>query len=269
MSRKEIGLKTSAHVWTSCWVIALGLVPIAAVAQAPMGACGTTWMAAWGGLPAPSRAEADDLLRQARSAFEQGKFDLAESYLNQVQGLGVNYQAYEPGDTPMKLRQDLAEARKMARPLPGDSGAMPMSNPPRDAAGNSPYGIERISYQTSTGGSSAAALADSDRLLVEARRALAKGDLLRCDVLLKQAETLGVNYQVYDDSPSQVRGTLGKAQALQSEQARGNSSSDLYRRQYADLLMEQSKALLRWNILEEAERLASDARGLNVRYNTF
>src|SRR5690606_292874 len=44
---------------------------------------------------------------------------------------------------------------------------------------------------------------------------------------------------------------------------------EVYNRQYAELLLEQADALLRWRSFAEAERLAIDASRLNVNYGPF
>ena len=77
-----------------------------------------------------------------------------------------------------------------------------------------------------------------------------------------------VNYGLLDDSPAKVEAVIGKHNELMQRRAT-SPTPEVYNRQYAELLLEQADALLRWRSLAEAERLATDASRLDVNYGPF
>ncbi|HKD36365.1 MAG TPA: hypothetical protein VKB78_06175, partial [Pirellulales bacterium] len=107
--------------------------------------------------------------------------------------------------------------------------------------------------------------AQSDALLLGARRALAVGDVQRATAMAEQAKRLHANYGPTDDSPARIDALVARYRDLSGQSARSNT--DGYRHQYAALLMEESEGLLRWREFDEAERLAADAKKLQVQYN--
>ena len=107
--------------------------------------------------------------------------------------------------------------------------------------------------------------AQSDALLVGARKSLAVGDVQRATALVEQAKRLSLTYALTDDSPSRVETLVRKHSELVAQRSRGESEG--YRHQYAALLMEQAEGLLRWREFDEAERLALEAKKLPVQYN--
>jgi len=109
----------------------------------------------------------------------------------------------------------------------------------------------------------------SDQLLIQARKALAVGDVRRATQLNEQAKAIGYRYSFQDDQPSKVQASIEKMAQLQQMQQAGNAHTETYRRQYSNLLLEQADALLRWGDIDEAERLALDAQKLNLRYSPF
>jgi general secretion pathway protein D len=108
----------------------------------------------------------------------------------------------------------------------------------------------------------------SDELLVAARRSLAYGDTRQASTLLEQAKALQVNYTFLEDSPAKVEAMLRKYTQLMQNRA-SVPNKEIYDRQYAELLLEQADALIRWQRLDDAERLASDAAKLPVSYSPF
>ena len=109
----------------------------------------------------------------------------------------------------------------------------------------------------------------SDQLLIQARKALAVGDVRRATQLNEQAKAIGYRYSFQDDQPSKVQASIEKMAQLQQQQQAGNANTETYRRQYSNLLLEQADALLRWGDIDEAERLALDAQKLSLRYSPF
>ena len=109
--------------------------------------------------------------------------------------------------------------------------------------------------------------AQSDRLLVAARKALAVGDAVQASRLAAQAKALAVQYGLHEDNPARVETTIQKYVEL--TQRAGSKDGEVYRRRYADLLMAQAEALLAWKEFDAAERLTDDAQRLSVTYGPF
>ena len=99
--------------------------------------------------------------------------------------------------------------------------------------------------------------AQSDRLLLSARKALAVGDMAQASRLVAQAKALPVKYEIHDDTPAKVEATIRKHAEV--AQLSADKTSESYRRRYADLLMSQAEVLLSWKEFDDAERLATDA----------
>ena len=115
--------------------------------------------------------------------------------------------------------------------------------------------------------SASSARAQSDALLLGARKALAVGDRQRAMSLAEQARRLSANYGPMDDSPARVEALVAKYNDLAAQGNHGDSEG--YRHQYAGLLMEEAEGLLRWREYDEAERLTTDAQKINVQYNAI
>jgi len=109
------------------------------------------------------------------------------------------------------------------------------------------------------------ARAQSDALILGARKALAEGDARRAASQLDQAKATGVVYGPMDDSPAKVEALLNHYNNLMAQQ--GQKDSEGYRHEYAGLLMEEAKGFLPWREFDEAERLAGDAQRMPVQYN--
>ncbi|MBX7167814.1 MAG: hypothetical protein K1X74_15890 [Pirellulales bacterium] len=112
------------------------------------------------------------------------------------------------------------------------------------------------------------ARAESDKLLVAARQALAVGDLARARRAAEQAQSLGVEYGYHEDQPSKVAAAIEKYQLLLANRAQ-HGQTEGYRRQYAQVLLEQAMALIAWGQWDTAERLAVDADRLQANFAPF
>ncbi|HEX4130456.1 MAG TPA: hypothetical protein VHZ24_10450 [Pirellulales bacterium] len=114
----------------------------------------------------------------------------------------------------------------------------------------------------------AAPRAACDRLLIDARRALAVGDVRRATEALAKAKALDVKYEFHEDSPAKVEGAIAKYADL-SQRPAADKNSESYRRRYAELQMQQAEELLRWRDFDEAERLANEAKRHGVAFGPF
>jgi general secretion pathway protein D len=108
----------------------------------------------------------------------------------------------------------------------------------------------------------------SDELLLGARKALSVGDVRRASAMVEQAKSLEVAYGLLDDSPAKVEAVIRKHNDLMQRRAAA-PQPEIYNRQYAELLLEQADALVRWQALADAERLATDASRFPVNYGPF
>ena len=169
-----------------------------------------------------------------------------------------------------------------AWPVDASSGEQPMRLPPvgpSAAPANVAWGEPAPNGYPSTGlppvnvgqgnndgprGNAAAAnpRAQSDSLLLNARKALAVGDARRAASLVDQAKGLQVHYELTEDSPAKVETIIHRYNDLMSQSI--PHDSDAYRHQYAGLLMEQAQWLLRWHEFDESERLASTAKQMPI-----
>ncbi|HEV2972113.1 MAG TPA: hypothetical protein VGY55_19225 [Pirellulales bacterium] len=177
---------------------------------------------------------------------------------------------------PFLTRHD-ADSSAETTSAAGTNDRVPMRLPPVDSLATTPapWNSQTAGNYPSTGAPPlrlaphAAApttpKAQSDTLLLGARKALAVGDVQRAISLTEQAKRLQVNYGATDDSPARVETLVRKCSDLASPSNRVDS--DAYRHQYAGLLMEESEGLLRWREFDEAERLAMEAKKLPVQYN--
>ncbi len=115
---------------------------------------------------------------------------------------------------------------------------------------------------------SASSRTQSGKLLLEARRALAQGDVRRAEGLIHQAGALKIRYGLRDDSPEKVQAAIDGFRNLKAEPDK-RKNTESYRRQYARLLMQQAEALLRHEDYDTAEQLANQAAAQRVSYGSF
>ncbi len=178
-------------------------------------------------------------------------------------------------DSPEKLAEDI---RRMGGNLGTPAPAAPMIEPP--AAGVDDLSTRLLPLPpvgqvtsmsppvTASVPAAMSARQQSDMLLVEARRALALGDVRSARARVAQARSLNVAYGRLEDSPDRVETLINAYDDLMQQRAeRGHTEG--YRRLYAKLLMEQADGLLRWREFDEAERLADLAAKQNVTYGPF
>ncbi len=169
------------------------------------------------------------------------------------------------GATPPD-QEPASPVRSLPKPPPrvdsaSAEGLLAFGGPPRDDQNRLP-GVLDAMRPAAPGGDPRAL---SDDLIVQARLALAVGDVRRALQFADQAGQLGVGYRPNEDSPARIRALIDKVQHL-SEQPADQRRSEAYRRQYARVLMEQAEALLQHGQLDEAERLVFRAGEQNVPY---
>jgi general secretion pathway protein D len=105
----------------------------------------------------------------------------------------------------------------------------------------------------------------SDQALLDARRALAVGDLARAQQFLGRAQQLNVAYDGPGDSPQRVAASI--AQGLELAKLRKSSrGGEAWRTSYAKFLVSQADALATWSDFDTASRAANEALQLNPNF---
>lgn len=202
-----------------------------------------------------AKTQAKNYLRNGRLALARGNLSEAAQWCQMASTLQVTFSPEE--DSPAKLLEDLqraggqmaAAATGPVNPLP-PVGQVTQVAPPTAATQKSP------------------AQQQNDQWLLEARRALALGDVKTARRYVEQVRSLKLTYGRYDDSPDRVEALIQTHENLLSQKAdRGQTEG--WRRLYAKLLIEEADGLLRWGDLDEAERLAQLAGQQGVTFSPF
>ena len=111
-------------------------------------------------------------------------------------------------------------------------------------------------------------LAQSNSLLLSARRALATGDVRRSSSLAQQARALNLQYRPGDDTPNRVDTLIRSYSDLMAQRGQ-NGRTEAFRRRHATLLLEQAEGLLGRRDFDEADRLATEATKMNVAFGNY
>jgi general secretion pathway protein D len=81
-----------------------------------------------------SRADIDLLLRQARSAIQQGQLEQAESLLSRAEAARIHYSLFYTGPTPNSVRRELNRAQRSQRSGGNLQGSNQLNGSPEGAA---------------------------------------------------------------------------------------------------------------------------------------
>ncbi|NUQ62341.1 MAG: hypothetical protein HUU20_07625 [Pirellulales bacterium] len=213
--------------------------------------------------PADPKALAKSYILNARKEMVQGNLPGAMQWHRKAAEQRAVFGPDE--DSPERLAADIR--RMSGQPaVPGVTPLPPTDQvtqiPPASSQGN--FAVQPAPAAQDMGGDRATA----GQLLLEARRALAMGDVRRAGGMVEQARSLNVRFSPADDTPDRVEAQITAYRNLKAEEPqRGNTEA--YRRQFARILMEQAEGLLRWRELDEAERLATEAARQPVTYSPF
>ena len=223
--------------------------------------------------PNPGLFQIGDTPKKARQDLDRKRSEIRGT----TKPAGFPLNLAQPKTSPQDpfLRHGSASPSNATAGMPARLPAVESAQPSASRSGPSPSGTNpaasSINFPSDVQIGSAQPTANrtrSDSLLLEARRAMASGDIERAATAIQQAKSLQANYGLFDDSPAKVEATMNKFTALTSAGA-AQRESETYRRQYSDLLLEQSQALLNWKQYDDAERLATDAKNLRVPYGNF
>jgi general secretion pathway protein D len=251
-------------------------------------------------------AEARDLLDRARQAMKDGDLDIADKLVREAEELDVSYNPLHLGDTPKKARRDVERLKKrksgqketladrfkffgkddeepseavedpFATAVPQDEQAEEPTPSPRAATPKSqsapaldePFSSAPADQRLPRTAAASPEQARAKKLLFDARRAMAYGDMNRAKALTEQAAAMKLTYELTDDSPAKLQSTWTRLNELQQRDA-NSRNTEAYRREYATLILEQAEAMLQWSDLDEAERLCGVASQQQVNYGPF
>ena len=149
---------------------------------------------------------------------------------------------------------------------PSPFGGRPINAPPATQSLRAPGAPQGIA--DASNGQFDSRRQQSDSLLLEARRALAAGDVRQASQLTAQARKLGVHYGLHDDTPEKVDTLVRQADEL-IRRGREGRATEAYRQQLAQFLMQQADGLLAGGAIDDAERMARQAAQIKVNYAPF
>lgn len=229
--------------------------------------------------PAPSpvtnaSALAKKYILEGRSALDLGAFDKAEQYCSEAMKLRV---AYAPGeDTPERLMRDIQTAKQgvqmAAAQTPASEPAMPALPPVTGELQSAPVAPAMAAMANANGQPAAdvpvAVRQQSDKLLLEARKALATGDVASARGIVAKARSLNVPYGPKNDSPNRVERDINSYESAYSA-VQKNSADKNSRKEFARVLINQANTLYQLRCYDIAENVASNAARLNVEYSAY
>ncbi len=211
-----------------------------------------------------AKSKAKAYLRNGREELNRGDLTAAAYWHRQAAEQGATFGASE--DSPSKLA---AEILSRGGRLDGSAQA-----PGTPAAGNvtplPPIDQATPLSPSAAGGANVASsgTAQSDPLLLAARRALAEGDVRRASDAVAKAKALRASYGPLDDSPAKVESLIRSYRDLVAQRTT-QGESGAYRSQFARVLMEQAEGLLRHGDYERAESLATLAAQQGVAFAPY
>ncbi len=228
-----------------------------------------------------SLTEIESLLSRTRQAMAQGDYQQAQSLLQRAEAAKPKYPVLHFGDTPARVRRDL-EKLLSSRPDSTSKQTAASSTTPTGKQVANPFTtpLQKVGAQTAAPTTVTSVEAQAapplvatpetpipgsqreqcDQALLQARRSLVVGDVAQAAKHLERSRTFRVDYAESEDSPTRVAQSLAELQQL--ETTKDNSAS--WKHSYAKFLVAQGNALLEWGDLENAERAASEAVGLNT-----
>jgi general secretion pathway protein D len=228
--------------------------------------------AARGPAPSASPTSADpksiakSCILKGRRELEQGNLPAAAHWYQQAIQQRATFGVQE--DSPEKLAADIQRrGGRVDSPLAAAApGVTPL--PPTDQARPIPSAAPTAAAASPATGPATGERAMASKLLLEARRALAMGDVRRANSILQQARSLGVQYGAQDDNPDKIDSQVRAYSDLMAQRDQ-RGGTEAFRRQYCRLLMDQADGLLRWRELDEAERLATEAARQQVMFSPY
>ena len=217
----------------------------------------------------PASAVSPDAKSVAKSYVLKGRQELANGNLTTAAhwyrlAAAAPATFSENEDSPTKLASDIRR-RGGRLDVPAESGGVTPLPPIGQASPLKPLASQSPAASPATG---YAARAESSRVLLAARRALAEGDVRRATGMVQQAKTLPLRYGPKDDSPTRVEAVIRSYSDLMAQQAQ-RGGTEAFRSQHARVLMDQAEGLLQYRDYEKAEHLATLAARQGVSFGPY
>ena len=171
------------------------------------------------------------LLHEAREQMAQGDFDAAQKKIAEAEAIDVKWGLFD--DTPAKVRNDLSKERP--------KNLASMSNP----AQSLPHNRE-----------------NAHALLREARAALANHQIDQAEAIAQEVKSWNLRYSLFGENPDKVAAAaraLRKRDKIRNTPTREQPSQGVY-----DVLVQESRQLMKLGKLNEAEAKALRAQRMNV-----
>ncbi|MCC9607526.1 general secretion pathway protein GspD [Blastopirellula sp. JC732] len=199
--------------------------------------------------------EAETLIGQARTALANGQSLAAVELYHKAAKLNVQL---PPGAYDVdRLREDLITAGIQPSMLMAQ--AAPMRTPPvaEPSSMDNPYADQYgpNSFQASSGDS-------AKRLMLDARRELARSNMAVAHRLVDQARNLGVVFPAGQDSPEKIEDLIRRTEAVYR-----NPPGPEAGKMFAAVMLEQAAGLIAYDQLGDAERLIRQAEQLGGDYS--
>ena len=171
------------------------------------------------------------LLHEAREQMAQGNFDAAEKKIAEADAIDIKWGLFD--DTPAKVRTDLNKERP--RNLASTSKPAP----------SLPHNRE-----------------NAHALLREARAALANHQIDQAEAIAQEVKSWNLSYSFFGENPDKVAAAaraLRKRDKIRNTPSKEQPSQGVY-----DLLVQESRQLMKLGKLNEAEAKALQAQRINV-----
>ena len=171
------------------------------------------------------------LLHEAREQMAQGNFDAAEKKIAEAEAIDIKWGLFD--DTPNKVRTDLNKER----PKNLASTSKPAQSLPHNRE-------------------------NAHALLREARAALANHQIDQAEAIAQEVKSWNLSYSFFGDNPDKVAAAaraLHKRDKIRNTPTRERPSQGVY-----DVLVQESRQLMKLGRLNEAEAKALQAQRMNV-----
>ena len=219
------------------------------------------------------RQQSDDLLGRARQAMAEGRLDVANTLITQAESLGAQYNPLDMlAYTPAKARAELNRKQGASQQTSSVAADPFLGNPalnatPAMATVSDVRPLPAVNASTPSNLQEAKSPSRSlcDGLLLQARRALAMGDLNRAKTLVGEAKRYPVNFAPSDDTPARVEADIMTFDSLVNDKNL-KKYTKAYNRKLARVLIQQAEALLAWKDYDQAQNLALQAQGLRAEF---
>ena len=171
------------------------------------------------------------LLHEAREQMAQGNFDAAEKKIAEAEAIDIKWGLFD--DTPTKVRTDLNKER------------------PKSLASTSKR-AQSLPHNRE----------NAHALLREARAVLANHQIDQAEAIAQEVKSWNLSYSFFGDNPDKV---AAAARALRKrDKIRNTPTRERARQGVYDVLVQESRQLMKLGKLNEAEAKALQAQRMNV-----